>query len=323
MNDASNPTDRPRGGWGFVLRLVGTAVVLALLFFVLPVEQLWAAIRRVPPQVWLTVLAGYLAAHLIGVLKWRLMVNLAGAGLDHSQAARCYFAGLFGNIFLPSLIGGDLIRAGLALRMGRSKAGVLLGSLVDRILDVIAITCIAVTGALLAPGALHPHSRRIFWGLAAVFAIAAAGAAAMAAMMPPRRLSFKNRRRLAKVRRAARAMARQPYRVALALGLAVTAQSSFILLMARLAPACGLEAPLRGWFFAYPLAKLAALLPVTQGGIGVREAALAALLVPFGAPAVLTVAVGLIWETIVIAGGLIGGAFSFLSGRTIKTVVSG
>jgi uncharacterized membrane protein YbhN (UPF0104 family) len=68
-------------------------------------------------------------------------------------------------------------------------------------------------------------------------------------------------------------------------------------------------------FFAWPLAKLSALLPVTQGGIGVREAALAALLAPFGAPAVLTVAVGLAWEAIIISGGLIAGLVSFLLGQ--------
>ncbi|PYU09947.1 MAG: TIGR00374 family protein, partial [Acidobacteria bacterium] len=56
--------------------------------------------------------------------------------------------------------------------------------------------------------------------------------------------------------------------------------------------------PLRAWLFAWPLAKLSALLPVTQGGIGVREVALAALAAPFGAAPVLTVAVGLVWEAI-------------------------
>jgi uncharacterized membrane protein YbhN (UPF0104 family) len=222
---------------------------------------------------------------------------------------------LFGNIFLPSLIGGDVIRAGLALRMGRSKAGVLLGSLVDRILDVFGITCIAIAGALLAPGALDPNSRRAFWVLAIVFVAAGIATLGLLMVLPGRRFSYRNRRRLVKVRRAGRAMAQQPQRVVMALGLGVTFQVSLILLMARLAPACGLEVPLSAWLLAYPLAKLVALLPVTQGGIGVREAALAALLLPFGAPAVLTVAVGLIWETIIIAGGLIGGAFSFLSGR--------
>ena len=78
---------------------------------------------------------------------------------------------------------------------------------------------------------------------------------------------------------------------------------------------CGLVLPLRVWLFAWPLAKLAAVLPLTQGGIGVREAALVALLAPFGAPGPLVLAAGLIWEGIIIAGGLIAGATAFLLRR--------
>jgi hypothetical protein len=65
----------------------------------------------------------------------------------------------------------------------------------------------------------------------------------------------------------------------------------------------------------WPLAKLSGLLPVSQGGIGVRELALAALAAPFGAPPVLTVAVGLVLETIVVASGLAAGLGAFLLGR--------
>jgi len=80
------------------------------------------------------------------------------------------------------------------------------------------------------------------------------------------------------------------------------------LLTARLAEYCGLDLPLQVWLFAWPLAKLAAVLPLTQGGIGVREAALVGLLAPFGAPGHLVLAAGLVWEAVVIAGGLIAGA---------------
>src|SRR2546422_3892717 len=73
--------------------------------------------------------------------------------------------------------------------------------------------------------------------------------------------------------------------------------------------------PLRAWLFAWPLAKISALLPVTQGGIGVREVALAALVAPFGAAPVLTVAVGLVWEAIIVAGGLLAGLASFVLAR--------
>src|ERR1700741_469531 len=84
-------------------------------------------------------------------------------------------------------------------------------------------------------------------------------------------------------------------------------QFTFLLLTALLAISCGLLLPLRIWLFAWPLAKLAALLPLTQGGIGVREAALVGLLSPFGAPPHLVLASGLVWEGVVIVGGLIAG----------------
>jgi uncharacterized membrane protein YbhN (UPF0104 family) len=74
--------------------------------------------------------------------------------------------------------------------------------------------------------------------------------------------------------------------------------------------------PLRVWLFAWPLAKLAAILPLTQGGIGVREAALVALLAPFGAPGPLVLAAGLVWEGIIIAGGSIAGAIALVLRRT-------
>jgi len=70
--------------------------------------------------------------------------------------------------------------------------------------------------------------------------------------------------------------------------------------------------PLRVWLFAWPLAKLAAVLPLTQGGMGVREAALVALLAPFGASGALVLASGLVWEGVIVAGGLISGLFTLI-----------
>jgi uncharacterized membrane protein YbhN (UPF0104 family) len=72
---------------------------------------------------------------------------------------------------------------------------------------------------------------------------------------------------------------------------------------------------LRVWLFAWPLAKLAALLPLTQGGIGVREAALVALLAPFGAAGTLVLAAGLVWEGVIVAGGLIAGLAALVASR--------
>jgi uncharacterized membrane protein YbhN (UPF0104 family) len=300
---------------GWVVRLAGTAVVLGLLFYLLPFQELWQTMRRISLAAWLLVLAGYLGLHLMGVIKWRMMVNLAGAGLDYPQAARCYFAGLFGNLFLPSLVGGDVIRAGMALKLGKSKAGVLLGSLLDRMLDMAALASVAALGALLIPGHLDPQVARTFRTVLIVLGAGGLGGLAVMWLVLRRRFSFRIRRKLVRVRTAARRMARHPARVVLAWVLGLFFQVGLVLLMSRIAAECGLFVPLSAWLFAYPMAKLASLLPVTQGGIGVREAALAVLLVPFGAPPVLTVATGLVWETVIYVAALTGGIFQLFAGR--------
>jgi glycosyltransferase 2 family protein len=295
----------------------GSALVLILLFHFLPAERALHTIEKLPARLWLIILAGYLATHCIGASKWRLMVNLGGAGLNVRQAARCYFAGLFGSLFLPSLIGGDIVRATLALRLGRSKAGVLLGCFLDRIVDLAALALLAGAGALLIPGAVGPSSRRIFLWLGAAALAAMVFVGAVVAMIPVQRLSYRVRRWLVSLRHAGRSIAQRPRAVLGALSLAIAAQLAFIGLSIALAEACGLHLEFRAWLFAWPLAKLSAAIPVTQGGIGVREAALAALLAPFGAPPVLTVAAGLAWEAVVITGALLAGMFSLVAGSSL------
>ncbi|MFN2431807.1 MAG: lysylphosphatidylglycerol synthase transmembrane domain-containing protein [Gemmatimonadota bacterium] len=301
-------------------RIGGSVLVLALLLAFLPREELWEALRGVPIAVWPAALGAYLALHLLGVAKWRRLVNSAGGGLSWAGAVRCYYLGLFGNVFLPSLVGGDVVRAGLALRLSPSRSGVLLGSLVDRMLDVVALAGLAAAGALLAPGTVDPKSRTIFRVLAAGAAVGGLALAAAAMVIRARWFSRRMRERLVHARRAVRALSRQPQDVLLAFGSGVLLQGLQVVLNAWIGEACGLHLPAAVWLFAWPLAKLSALVPVTQGGIGVREAALAALLAPFGAPAVLAVAVGLAFEAVVITGGLISGVISLLLGRSSGAV---
>ena len=318
--NSSSDTRESRQNWQrsalqALLHYGGSALILFLLFRFLSGRQIWHTLGTLPTQLWIFVLVGYLATHCIGVTKWRLMVGVAGSVMSWIQAARCYFAGLFGSLFLPSLIGGDLVRAGMAMRIGRSKAGVLLGRLVDRSVDLVALGLLAGAGALLVPGSLDPKYQRIFVLLGGIALIGIAIVAGIAVLLPARRFSYRMRRRFVRVRIAARSMAQRPGTVLTALILALSAQIVFIVLNTALAEACGLHLAFRVWLFAWPLAKLSAAIPITQGGIGVREAALAALLLPFGASAVLSVAAGIAWEAIVIGGGLVAGLASFLMTR--------
>jgi uncharacterized membrane protein YbhN (UPF0104 family) len=307
-------------GWLVILaRWFAALLVLGLLLHFLPLAPLRTALARVPLIRFLAVLLGYLFVHAIGIAKWRMVVNAAGAELDLASSAQCYTGGLFGTLFLPSIIGGDVVRLAVGLRRSPRPAAVLAGNIADRFLDVAAQAGLVLLGLLLLPGSLPPQFRipargRLFVLGGLILVVLALVFLLYRPLLGGRSIHF--RRRLARLRYALRSVSRRPHILILGWLLGTIIQSTFLILTALLAISCGLVLPLRIWLFAWPLAKLAAVLPLTQGGIGVREAALVALLAPFGAAAPLVLAAGLVWEGIIIAGGLIAGAVAFFLRRS-------
>ena len=304
-----------RGRLVIVLRWLAGLAVLGLLMHFLPLAPLRAAIVRVPLTRFLVILIGYLLAHCIGVAKWRMVVNSAGAELDLATSAQCYAGGLFGTLFLPSIIGGDVVRLAVGLRHSPRPAAVLTGNVADRFIDVGAQAALVLAGLILLPGSLPaqlqiPRGGILLIGAAVILLLLAIAIVSQRQLLGGR--SFHFRRRLAHLRHALRAVSQRPHILIFGWVLGVSIQFSFLVLTALLAISCGLVLPLRVWLFAWPLAKLAAVLPLTQGGIGVREAALVALLAPFGAAGPVVLAAGLVWEGVIIAGGLIAGAVALL-----------
>jgi len=281
--------------------------LLALLFILLPWGQVREALGRLPPRVWLGVLAGFVLGHALGVAKWRLFVNAARGGLRGIDAALCYSAGLFANLCLPSIVGGDLLRLGLAGKLTRRPEAALWGGIMDRLTDLLSMAILVTAGAILV-------RTRVEGWLSQVMTVGfVVGAGVLLLLLPlmvrrplarwPRRL----RRPVGRGLVGLRQLWRRPGAAAAGLGLSLSIQGSFVLLNAWLGRSVGIEVDLAVWFLVWPLAKIASLMPISLGGLAVREASLAALLLPFGVPVSRSVVCSLLWQTVLIAGGLLGG----------------
>ena len=318
MSEAS-PIEKSRRGWIFLLlRWFAAFAILAVLLHFFPMAQLRDALSRVPPARFFVVLLIYVVALTGGITKWHVVVNSAGAQLSFAASAQCYTSGLFGALFLPSIIGGDVARLAVGISRSPRPAAVITGNVADRFLDVAAQLTLVSLGLTLLPGslptALQAPARHV------LFAVAAATAIVLAVFLLVHRpllcgRSIRFRRRLAQIRHAIRSVSRHPQRLLFGWLLGTSVQCTYILLTALLGISCGLAVPLRVWLFAWPLAKMAAVMPITQGGIGVREAALVLLLAPFGAPAARVLATGIAWEGVIIAGGLLAGLTALLLRR--------
>ncbi len=145
-------SQRGSRGWLLILlRWAAAILVIGALLHFLPLRPLRAAIWQVPLWRFAAVLLVYLLAHSMGVAKWHMVVNAAGAELDFATSAQCYAGGLFGTLFLPSIIGGDVVRLAVGLQRSPRPAAVLAGNVVDRFLDVAAQAGLVVLGLALLP----------------------------------------------------------------------------------------------------------------------------------------------------------------------------
>jgi uncharacterized membrane protein YbhN (UPF0104 family) len=299
-----------------ILRAATSLGLLALILWWLPWQSLTAAIGRIPAGVWLGVTAGFVAGHAVSAFKWRLLLGAAGVPIPAALALRAHALGLFANLCLPSLVGGDVVRAGLVVRDHGQAAAVAVGSVGDRVNDTLALVLLAALGALLTQGAGDPSALRLLLGIALLLPAGLGGAVLLVRVLPLDRLPGPLARAAGRLREAQASLLARPGAALQALALSLAIQGAFVALNVRIAWSMGIDQPAAVWLLVWPLAKLVALVPVSLGGIGVREVALAGLLAPFGVEATAAVAQSLSWEVVLVGSGLAAGAAALALGRS-------
>ena len=103
-------------------------------------QQGWAEIAYVASQIawWRFVLAIILVfiSRLAVVMRWHVLMYSAGTGITIRQSTRLTFAMLFASNFLPTTIGGDVVRLAGALRLGFDQAISVASLVVDRLVGM-------------------------------------------------------------------------------------------------------------------------------------------------------------------------------------------
>jgi len=288
-------------------RLGVTALTLGLLFWWIPIADVGDAITRIGLGRWMGVVALFGLVHGIAAVKWAVLVRASGTPLPISVAIRAHAAGLFANIWLPSIVGGDLVRAGIAARSSGQLAGPTAAGIADRVLDLLALVSIAALGLALAPAARDDTALIVLE--VSVLAVLGGLLSGLAILryLDPARLPTRAARIIGRLREVTLSLASNGRATALAMAIALAVQGSLACINDLLGAPIGIDCGLAVWAVAWPLAKIAAFAPISLGGIGVREAALVALLTTFGVDPALAIAQGLLWRSGLMALGLLGG----------------
>ena len=293
------------------MRATISAVAIAVLVSIIPVDAVAEALRRVSVWTWSASALIFFSGHYLNALKLRILIEPARTANSALTAAcvRAQYAGLVANLGLPGLAGGDFVRAAyLAPLTGLKRVAV--ASVADRVIDTATLILLVAVALPLAgiPADIAGPLRD-----AAIWIIAGLAIVSLAALML---LRLRFAAVLQKIWMPLVDLTARRSALFMAGAISLAVQSAFVVTNIWLAREAGITTSVASWFVAWPLSKLIAVLPISLGGIGVREGALVALLAPYGAEREAVLASGVLWQAVLIVTGFAGLAITQLMPRT-------
>jgi glycosyltransferase 2 family protein len=273
---------------------------------------------------WRWLLGGWACYSLVeslATVRWQMLLRVQGIGLSWLHAGAIVVIGLFFNMFLPGLIGGDAMRLYLVFKEKPArKTRATLSVAMDRLLGLISILLLALLVVIWrfdwlkqVPQTLHiTYLALALLGGSALFMGVIVWAVGFGLL---RRLPEKLPLREAIVESgdALRVYARHPGVCLAALCLTILSHLAYYLsyycAAHSLHAAAGREASLLDFVSIMPLVNTITGVPISFGGVGVREALFKKLLGHLAGVPVATAALAAsLGYAIQASWGLIGGA---------------
>lgn len=259
---------------------------------------------------WLAGMATAVLVQVVAGIRWAELARPLGFAFPRRLFVWRFFEGMFFSLCLPSSIGGDVVKA---YRIGDTTPRRLLAGcsvVADRLTGLSALAVLG--GAALAARKYDlslPVTLAVAAGLLALvlgaFLLAVSFLDTIIAALPE---GGPFRGFLAQLL----PYQQRPSLIATAVAWSFVVQAGGAISVAVLARALGVGQPLSVWFSVVPLVALAAVLPISIGGFGVRTTAMAFLLAEQGVSADRAVGVALLWELSLLAIGLVGGGLFLL-----------
>ena len=262
------------------------------------------------------------AAVILSALRWQRVLAALGLDGEMPTLVRHHLAGLFVSSFLPSTVGGDVLRVSrLAAANGeapRTFASVVL----ERLTGWIVLPVITLVALGINPGLFGADRNARFALLIAVLTLLLLAVVLWAAGHPKiggRLTSNEGWRRFSgAVHYGIDRLRHQPADAVSVLVTGFAYQLAIVLAAFLAAESLGLHLwPTAAMAFV-PAIAIVQVLPITVGGLGVREGAFALFLVPLGVPEQKALALGLLVYAINLVVSLLGAPAFALNGRASR-----
>lgn len=296
-----------------VLRIGLSLGLLLLLFSRIDLQNLLDHIKKLNLGLYLLGVVMYFAFIACWSFRWRYIIKAAGEQVAFWKVFKTTLVGDFFGLFLPEAVGSDLARMyGLSQETGKG-ANTISTVLLDRAIGLISLSLMAMVALLL-------HTQMVGYQEVAVVVVALLAGLAGGwflffnkSFMRRFRWVFKvpylNRLEegLTNLYRTLHTLHQHPGLIVNTLLISLVLQIIEVISVILIGAALGIEVEVIHYFIFMPLIWVITTVPISIGGLGVRENAFAFFFTQVGVSAPLALALSLLYFSCRVISGLIGG----------------
>lgn len=295
---------------GPAVRIAASIAMLAVLISRLHLSGLLPARHHSAVAFLLVALMVTLTGIILSALRWQRVLVALELPTRVRTAINLYLAGLFVGNFLPSTVGGDVVRISRLARLNGERTGPFASVVLERLTGWLVLPVITLAALLANPGLLHlgPATRlAVAVSLVTLFLLVV-----MTALAGHPRLGGRLARRKDWVRFVGAVhlgldrFRRRPAAAIEVLAVAFAYQLAVALAAFLAAAALNLDVGWTAILAFMPVVAIVQVLPVTIGGLGLREGAFILFLGPLGVSTSQAIALGLLVYFLNLAVSLLG-----------------
>ncbi len=311
-NQRPGPPGKIKDWLLFAAKVAVSATVLWFLLRRMDLGQAFGLLAGSDKVRWAAALGLVILSQVISSARWQVLLKPLGYHLEWFRVLKIYYVGMFFSLFLPSVIGGDGIKTFYIAGSWRRVPTALYTLVADRAIGMTALILYSLVGAV----SVWPEIPA--WMAVALLA-AVPGIYLLLILLPrfshpvlalSRRLRELPRDRLF-------VYWTDPRPAITGWGISLVVHLLIVLAHLLMASSLGLGVPAGAWFLIYPLAGFVSVIPVSLNGIGLREASYVYLLGLFGIGPEQAFSLGVMWFSLVLTNGMLGG-LPYLFGGELK-----
>jgi len=302
-----NINKKEQPSYFLLLKVIVSLSLIAVLLYKSDPYRYIEIVRNSSPSYLLAALLITVLSIVLSAYKWRLLVIAQGFSVPLRSLISSYFVGLFFNNFMPTSIGGDVVRVCDLRKMTRNGPAAAASVVAERVLAAFTLGLIVLCGFAFGSDSFARYKPIIlvFVGICFLSLIAVLYAHRFGSFLGRFEVSFL--KKLKETADSMRASVDNKKILAQVLIYSFIFQLMVVIINVFIIKALGLSVSVAFVLLFIPIIFTITMLPVSVNGLGVREATYAYFFTQVGLSTEEAVTVSLFFFLVVTLVSLIGG----------------